>query len=201
MTSCQLQQNLFRRILEQIPKEVNLATEVASALNIGTSAAYKSIKGNIFLTFDEITVLAQHYYLGIDELIESLVPSFLTSFSGFVSKDSCLKYLHFTEQALQSLLNASNPKIWYVTNELPFYYYFYFEELALFRIYLWRRMVWNEMKWQNRPFHFNLPERREITTQAKRLLNLYNKIPSVEIWNEHVLDSFLHQLVVQESNY
>jgi hypothetical protein len=105
------------------------------------------------------------------------------------------------ERELLAIRQSEAPRIWFLTVGLPDFQLFYFEELALFQAYIRERMFWNNPAWQHKKFSFDHDGMNEYLPTTKRICNLYGYLPTTEIWNEHVLDNFLHQIAyVHESH-
>lgn len=200
MTGSQLQTALVKQLRRLTPKEKNLADELCDILNLNKNAIYKRLSCATPFTLDDLAKLAQHYLLPWQEIFHPGGQIFTAEFSGFTAKTSPLEYLHLLEQEMDALRTASNPQVRYVTTGLPDFYYFYFEELTLFQFFIWERMVWHNPAWQVRKFMLDMPEKAELLPLSKRLALQYTHIPTIEIWNEYVLDNLLHQvLYVAES--
>jgi len=194
MTAFQFQSALIELLRRQTPKEKNLADELAVILNLNKNAVYKRLSGTTPFSLEDLVLLAQHYQLPMHTLFHPDSDFFTAEFSGFTAKTTPLEYLRLLEQEMEALRAASGPQVWCVTTGLPDFYYFYFEELTLFKFFIWERMVWNNPAWQERKFSLDMPEKAELLPLSKRLSHHYSHIPTTEIWNENVLDSLLHQV-------
>ncbi len=77
MDAIQLQASFFKKIKEGLPAHKALVDEVAEQLNLSNDSAYRRIRGDKGLTFDEIQILSSHFRLSLDSFLhlqnESLV--------------------------------------------------------------------------------------------------------------------------------
>lgn len=195
MTGPDLQAAILSHLRQLVPKEKNLAAELANALGIATNAAYKRIEGRTAFTIHDLARLSQHFPLPWHRIFQQGQTGFQIEFSGFVAQRSCVEYLTLLEWELAALRNAPSPEIWFLTVGLPDFHLFHFEDLALFQLYFWERISWGNPAWQDRKFRFEVENKQELSALTKRIVHHYMHIPTFEFWNEHVLDSFLHQLV------
>ena len=66
-----IQVTLFQQIKNKIPPNVPLVHEVAELLEISYDSAYRRIRCETSLTFNEIRMLSEHYGISIDGFIKS----------------------------------------------------------------------------------------------------------------------------------
>lgn len=195
MTSSELQHAIFEALKTQLPNGQSLADVLKPILKRTKNAIYKRINGTTPLTFDDICLLSEHFYLPFEEILHKQPTRFMADFSGFGAQTSSLQYLDILEKELAALKEEKKVKVWYVTSGLPDFYFFYFESLTLFKSFIWERMVWASAEWQKKNFKLDIPERASINSKAKKLVEFYSFIETTEMWNEELLDSLFRQLV------
>lgn len=195
MTGQALQTTILQHIRALIPKEKNVATELATALGLGVNAAYKRLEGKTALTVEDLARIAEYFNLPWQRIFHPENEAVSIEFSGFAARKSSLEYLQLMEHELAKLLKSASCSIKFLTVGLPDFHLFQMEELALFQFYFWERMAWGDPEMQEKKFSLKPYNAQEITAQTKRIVNHYMRLESIEIWNEHVLDSFLHQLI------
>jgi len=194
MESSELQRALIERIRTQLPSKKNLAVELEKILHISQSAIYKRLQGKIPFTFDDLAKLIQHFDLPLSQIANPNAGIIQGTFSGLYAGASCLDYLKSIEREMSAIQNSRSPQLWLMGSELPDFYWFYFDELALLQYYIWERMVWNVPDWQERRFSFKLPKKKAFLASGKRILQHYHRIPAMEFWNYQVLDTALSQM-------
>ena len=65
----QIQQQLFQIIKNKMPPESSVADEVGKLLNISSDSAYRRMRGEKQITFEEVYILANHYKISLDQLM------------------------------------------------------------------------------------------------------------------------------------
>src|SRR5215475_1504041 len=68
-----VQQLFFQHVKNNLPRHLSLVDEVAELLNISTDSAYRRIRGEKMISFDEIRTLCSHFKISLDQFF------FLTS--------------------------------------------------------------------------------------------------------------------------
>jgi hypothetical protein len=63
-----VQQIFFRHIKASLAGHLSLVDEVADLLNISNDSAYRRIRGEKLLSFEEIQILCTHYKISLDQL-------------------------------------------------------------------------------------------------------------------------------------
>jgi len=168
-----LQQAIFDHIRRQVPPEQKLADVLSGLLHLQKGAVYKRLSGATPLTLEELAILAEHFTLPVHELFYPDKPMFMAEFSAAAAPVSVMEYLHLLDADLSPLAGDPSARVWHVTVGLPDFYYYYFEELTLFQVFTWERMVWRNPAWQHRRFSLDVPEKKEIMTLATRLAHFF----------------------------
>ncbi len=194
MTTAQTQATIIHHLQLQTPKGISLAEHLAGVLNLQKNAVYKRLNGATLFNLEDLTALAKHYHLPWERILNEENPSFSVAFSRLSSQTSIIEYLRGIEQDALSLTKASHPQVKYLTVGLPDFYYFYFEDLTLFQLFIWDRMIWDDPAHQDLKFNLETKGKEELLSLTKRLANFYSYIPAVEIWSEHILDNLFHQI-------
>src|SRR5664279_1657436 len=82
-----VQQIFFQHVKSNLAAHLSLVDEVAELLNISNDSAYRRIRGEKPLSFEELKILCAHYKISLDQLFHLNNNSFL--FSGpLISKDN-----------------------------------------------------------------------------------------------------------------
>jgi hypothetical protein len=192
--SHELQMQLFHKIREMLPPASSLSDEVAEVLNISNDSAYRRIRGEKPLVIDEIFALCQRFNLSIDEIFKTKTKgdSFLCRI--IETKDISFEdYLKTMYNNLLQIQMLRNPEIIYSAKDIPIFHHFLFPKLAAFKIFFWSKTVWQLPEFKDKKFSFN--EVSDSTMEiGRKVLNLYSKLPSVEIWNEETASSAMRQI-------
>ncbi|MDZ7605852.1 MAG: hypothetical protein U5K79_09770 [Cyclobacteriaceae bacterium] len=102
-------------------------------------------------------------------------------------------YFQSLIEEIKSLEQFGLKEIIYAALDLPMFYYFLFPKLAAFKLYFWRRNVFDYTKSiENRYSFANIPE--EELSRSLKMARAYLKVPTTEIWSEETLNSTLRQI-------
>ncbi|MCG8306575.1 MAG: hypothetical protein MI975_04230 [Cytophagales bacterium] len=80
-----------------------------------------------------------------------------------------------------------------VAPDLPLFYYFMFSKLAAFKVFFWKRNMFNFPDDHSGPFGFDSISGNDLD-KASKMLRSYLKVPTIEIWSEETLNPTLRQI-------
>jgi hypothetical protein len=102
-------------------------------------------------------------------------------------------YFQSLIEEIRSLEQFGLKEIIYAALDLPMFYYFLFPRLAAFKLYFWRRNVFDYTKTDENRYSFaNIPE--EELSRSFKMARAYLMVPTTEIWSEETLNSTLRQI-------
>jgi hypothetical protein len=189
-----LQNQLLGEILNRFPKRAIAVEALAKLLGVQKDAIYRRLRGDTVLTPDEIALLTRSFNMSLDSLVyqESSTVFFnFTPFSNAVANVG--DYLNEVLKDLKQVNQLPDAHIYYVSYEIPFFYYAFFPELISFKLYIWGKTVWDFDYLKDRPFDFNIisyPDEKVIQDILKNFLN----VPTTEIWSVNIIDNTLSQI-------
>ena len=194
MQTIELQTAFFKHLKGKLSNHLSLVDEVAELLHISTDSAYRRIRGDKTLAFDEIQVLADHYRVSLDQFLRLRTDAFL--FSGNLidrEKFEMGRYLEGIAGQLIYFANAEKKHIYYLNKDIPIFHHFMFPELAAFKCYFWSRYNLNYA-------HFNkgqflISDFVDLFNKTgKKISELYLEIPSTEVWNLDCINTTIRQI-------
>ena len=197
MTVPNTQALFFQQIKNIIPPHISFVDDIAEQLNISNDSAYRRIRGEKPITFEEIGKLTRHYKLSLDNFLQLESDSFI--FNGRltnITNESDVTYENWLENNLAHLEQMClfpEKQLYILAKEIPFLYYFYIPEVAAFKSYFFKKSIiqYNQM----RGVKFSLDDNHDnILALSNKIANAYSKIPSTEIWNEENITNTLRQL-------
>lgn len=194
MKSEELQKNFFERIKRKLPPHVAMVDTVSELLGISSDSAYRRIRGEKQLDFEEVSILSNAFNVSLDELIHIKKETFL--FSGRITANDDFTYQNWLELCVYHLerIKAYNPNhLYYLAKEVPFYYYFLIPEVAAFKSFFFMKFFLHYEEWREEKFTLDddYGEYLKLTTKISRL---FGEIPSTEIWSIENITSTLHQI-------
>src|SRR4051812_22999193 len=93
-----VQQLFFQHIKTSLPPHLSFVDEIGELLNISNDSAYRRIRGEKPISFEEIQKLSSHYKISLDQFLHLQSDSLI--FSGRLAMDQ----EQFFEQYLKNLL-------------------------------------------------------------------------------------------------
>jgi hypothetical protein len=189
-----VQQLFFQHVKSNLPAHLSLVDEIAELLKISNDSAYRRIRGEKPLSFEEIKTLCAHYKISLDQILHLNNDSIL--FSGpLIDKDSFgfEKYLEHLLNQLNYFNSFENRELYFMSKDIFIFHTFGFHELTVFKIFFWMKTILNY------PFKgseiFTLDALRESVFKiASKISDAYNKIPSQEMWNIETIHTTIRQI-------
>lgn len=189
-----LQAQLLDEIMNRFQKRSTAVEELSNLFGVQKDAVYRRLRGDTLLTPEEIVLLAKTYDLSLDSLIYSEPNRIFFSFSSFGRTiNNVGDYLSGVLENLQQSLQLPDVKAYYVSFEIPFFYYAFFPELISFKLFIWGKTVWEFDYLKDRPFDFDIisyPDEKVIQDILKNFLRL----DTTEIWSVSIIDNTLNQI-------
>ena len=195
MESQGIQQLFFQHLKGNLPGHISMVDDVAEVLNISNDSAYRRIRGEKPISFDEIQKLSSHYKLSLDNFLNLPTDTFI--FSGQLKKDSDTSFEDYLENVHQNFAffnSFTNKHLYILMKDIPPFVHFQIPELALFKFYFWMKSIlhYDTMK----KVKFSFTDLRYVQYQeiSRKIIRLYNKIPMTEVWNIESISTTLRQI-------
>lgn len=194
METLQLQHNFFQQIKDRVAPNKSLVDEVADLLNISTDSAYRRIRGEKQISFEEIKTLASHFKISVDQLLHLQTDSFI--FSGRITNNTDFKFEEWQKSVLvnlQTIASFTPNHYYYLAKEIPFLYYYMIPEIAAFKSYFFLKSILFYEDWKTAKFsvHDDYSQYHELW---RTISNTYASIPGTEIWSFENITSTIHQI-------
>jgi len=194
MSDSELQQQLFLAIKSRLATDTSVAEEIAALLEISTDSAYRRMRGEKAVTFDELYKIATHYRISLDQLMNINTGAIL--FQGQYLNKQNFRFEEYTNSLLQNMayMNSFKEKeFYYSCKDLPIFYHYVFRELAAFKWFFWLKTYFQFPEFERKKFRLSdYPD--ELFAIDQKVLNLYNQIPSIEIWNIESMSIIFRQI-------
>ncbi|HWB26286.1 MAG TPA: helix-turn-helix domain-containing protein [Chitinophagaceae bacterium] len=195
MEGNELQQAFFNYVKSKIPSHFSLVDEVADILNISTDSAYRRIRGEKIISLEEISKLAVHFKISLDQVLNLKVTDFVV-FSGKYVRPETFDFDKFLRQLLTDLtfLNSfKNRELIYFCKDMVVFYFFAYPELAAFKNFAWMKTLLQFPSFAHKQFDYNVFEKSLIDLGSK-VIRQYIDIPSTEIMNVSNIHTTLYQI-------
>jgi len=194
MESNEQQKLFFNTIKSIVPSNLSMVDTVAELLNISNDSAYRRIRGEKPITFDEIQKLCSHFHISFDRTMN--INSDCTVFYGKrIDGDNFVfeNYLQSILYNLKQFNNAEHKKLYYEAQDIPLFYHFQFPELAAFKYFFWMKSVFYYPEFSKMCFE-DCKLKEVLHTTGKEIIQEYNKIPSAELWVSETVNSTIRQI-------
>lgn len=188
-----IQKNLFANIKSKLPGHLSLPAEVAEALNISNDSAYRRIRGEISLTLDEMKGLADYFHFSIDQFLQ-LKQETLLFFGKAIeaSEEDFIRHLESINRQLEVIVQSHEKKLYYSAKDIPIFHYFNIPELTSFKLYFWLKHIIHVPTLKEKKFQFNFSS--NFLPKTARMLEMYNRCNSTEIWSYETITNVLRQI-------
>jgi hypothetical protein len=189
-----IQKTLFQLIKNKLAGEDALGVALSDILNISPDAVYRRYRGETALTINEVRKLCAHFNISFDALCEMGDGKVIFSYPPLNTYDFSLEsYLEGILKGFQRLKSLGNPEMILSINNLSLFQLMNFPQLVRFKLFFWAKT------------HLQIPDYKETkfahekTSNAafqigKEILQIYNSIPSKEIYDLDYMRGFLRQI-------
>lgn len=188
------QVDFFQLLKQKIPEHLSLADELAGILNISEDSAYRRIRGDKQIGFDELQVLCQHFEISLDQMAG--LQSHNVIFSGRYIKPEGFdfgQYFQAMLEELRQIRKARNSEVCFLCKDFPIYHYFIFPEIAAFKYFSWMKTLLNFPDLKTVKFSLAFIK-EEFVQMGKKLAEAYYQIPGSEILNPDTILTTLRQI-------
>jgi hypothetical protein len=188
------QRLFFKHIRSVIAPNLSFVDDIAETLSISNDSAYRRIRGEKEITFDEIHKLCKRYRISLDQIMH--VDSDSTVFHGRNLDTEHFDFENYLREILTNLKqinSATTRKMYYEAKDIPIFHHFQFPELATFKYFFWMKSVMNYPSYSKMHFEDN-QLRDAFQKMGKEIISTYSKIPSVEIWVVESINATIRQI-------
>ena len=189
-----LQELLFDRILFRYQRKGDAVDDLSELLHVGRDAIYRRLRSDTSLSPDELSLLATHYQISIDDLRAEQSDLVLFNFNAFTRPvRSFDEYLRNVHDLLARVAGMPGSSFRYASQTIPIFHYFYYPELVAFKLYVYGQSVWGLEYLFNRQFSFDLvPQATHRHVEAT--VRHYNSVPSTGIWSDTIAQNTIQQI-------
>ncbi len=192
MEAKDIQQEIFRQVKLRLPAGTALVDAMAELMNISTDSAYRRLRGEKSISLEELQLLCSRYSIAMDALLNAQSGSVV--FSGKNLDEHNFNFPDYMDDIIRQLRyfhSFENGKLYYHCKDLPIFHHYFRKELAAFKYYFWMRVLYSEYRsgkvnWMDYPDN--------LFEKGQEILQLYNSLPSVEIWNYESFSTTLLQI-------
>jgi hypothetical protein len=192
-TTTPAQIEFIQRIRQAMPASLSLVDELADLLQVSTDSAYRRIRGETALTFDEVILLCNHFRLSFDSFTSGAGGTVTFNYNPSNAEDSFEKYFSNILKDMKKIQSFEQKQIVFAAEDIPIFHHFKFPELTAFKIFYWNKSILNSGDLEGQKFDPAIVDPKMVQ-MAKDILDIYITVPSVEIWSDDTVNSTLKQI-------
>ncbi len=187
-----LQIQFLNRIKDIIPESVSFADELATVLEISTDSVYRRLRGETLLTVNEVYDLCTHYRISFD-LFTHQAKNIAFHYDDLKTPSGFHTYLSTIYNDMKQIVRADIKQIIYAAIDVPIFHHFKYPELSAFKMFYWMKAVVCLPSLDGKKFSVSHVS-PEFAAIGKEIYEVYQKIPSVEIWTDETINSLIKQI-------
>lgn len=194
MHSTGIQVVFFQHIRGLLPKHIALVDAVADILDISNDSAYRRIRGEKPIAFEEMQKLAGHFRISLDQFLHLQTDTFI--FSGKLANASSHIFEEWTRNVLEHLRFAASfrkRQMFYLAKDIPLMQQFLIPELAAFKSFFWRKSILHYEEMRGMKFSLSSVDETHLEV-CRQIIDCYNQIDSTDIWNIESMNSTIRQI-------
>ena len=190
------QKALFELIRQKLPENIFLADIVAELLGISTNSAYRRIRSEKFLDFEEFVLLCNHFKIPLDAFVSITNEKFIQcrySPMDLRNVENYLDYLHDLWNNLEGVVRSKpNGEVILSAVDIPLFQYGSYKELVQFIIFSWNSGVYGYTgKYEDFIKEYDLSG---ILNYYGKNADSYLHVPSTEIWTIRTIERLVKLL-------
>src|SRR4051812_26862774 len=125
IASTDLQADFFTRLKSYIPPHVSLVEELVSLLHLSHDSVYRRLRGEKYITLEEIKLICDHFHVSLDELL-NLKGNAVVFFRN-EEKDSDQPFVDYLQGILRQMKyfnSFPNRTMYYLCKDSPIFHFF-----------------------------------------------------------------------------
>lgn len=195
MNAASAQQLFFQHLKGKVSPHISIVDEIAELLDISNDSAYRRIRAEKPISFEEIRKLCMHYKVSLDQFLNLQNDAFI--FNGRLGNHPDFGFDQWLQEVLRqyTFINGFEKKhIYFLLKDLPFNIHFQIPELAAFKFFVWMRCYLGFRGETGVKFSFDYPGFDEHYQIGLQIVRIYNSIPTTEIWNTEGINTTIRQI-------
>jgi hypothetical protein len=189
-----VQQRIFDTIKKQLPEDERLANVLQNVLHLSADAVYRRIRGDVPLTIYETKTLCDAYNIPFDDIEQYKKGKVNFNFMPLnhigLNFESWLTGIR---DGLTQMKNMQNTHLTMSINDTPIFQLFNLPHLTRFKFFFWAKTYLKIPAYVNEKFKREKIDKRVLGIGIEAH-NIYNSIPSVEVYAPETFRGTLRQI-------
>ena len=195
METHELQQQFFAHLRQSLPAHLSMVDELGELLDISPDSVYRRLRGEKPVTLTELKKICDHYHLSMDQLLQLNHDTVLFNAPGLNSTSTdFLDYLKGGLGQLKYFNSFKKCEMSYLCKDSPLWDFYLFPEMAAFKTFFWSKTINNHPPLRDKLFSFEEFPFTEVFAIGQLMLEEYNRMPSIELWNLESIHSTINQI-------
>lgn len=193
-TDLHIQTSFLNMVKEKTDPAISFVDELAELLSISKDSAYRRLRGETLLSFEEISQISERYRVSVDGFLNLQSSNSITfNTQHFNHGFSFDQYLSSIRDHLELLNRFEARRMIYAAKDIPPMHYYQFPNLTWFKSFFWQKTILNREDLSGVSFE-SIPLDKNILGLCKGIWNQFISVPSIEIWTEETINITLRQI-------
>lgn len=189
-----LQATLINIIKDKIGSEDSIGRSLADVLSLSQDAVYRRYRGETPFNIYEIQKICNYYGISFDSLMDIKKNKVTFDYNSLKEYDFSLdSYVEGILEGIKQVKLLSNPHIVLTVKDTPLFQLLNFPHLFRFKLYFWAKTYLNIDDFKGEQFAYEKISEKTFNT-GKEVLQIYNSIPSKEVYDVDFLKGFIRQI-------
>ncbi len=190
-----IQAELFKLIKTKLSGQDSLGNALSDILHLSPDAVYRRYRGETSLTIQETKRLCQHFDVSFDALAQLSEGKVIFQYPPLNTYDFSLEsYLEGIAESFKRIKKLTNPEMYISVSNTHFFQILNFPQLVRFRLFFWAKTHLQIEAYKEENFKHEKTSDRAFEL-GKEILQLYNSIPSIEIFDPELMRGFMRQIL------
>jgi len=189
-----IQQRLLSLVQDMTPDKYSLVFELSELLGVSTDSIYRRMRGETLLDINEIQKVCLHYNISFDSICGSEQTGLVSFiYQPIIEVSDFKRWMNTITAHLKTLQNKKDVHVIYAAIDVPVFHNFRFPLVSFFKTLYWLKSIVNHPDYQDIRFSKDSIN-PEFVAAGKIMAELYNAIPSTEIWTDLLTYGVLRQI-------
>lgn len=188
------QLEFVNQLKQVVPNSVVLADELAELLKVSSDSAYRRLRCETAISMDEVILICNKFGISLSTISPNNSSTVVFHYNLMSnSPNGLFNYLENILKDLESIAQFENKQIIYAAEDIPLFHYFAYPELTAFKLFYWNKSILSHPELEDKKFDPSLIS-DDFKKLTSKVLDVYYKIPSKEIWTFDTINSVLKQI-------
>ena len=190
-----IQNLLFEQIQKTLPANVALVNEISDSLKIGVDSAYRRIRGDKLINFEETVTLCRHFGISLDLFLSKMDKNTIQCIFAPLDINDFSNYLTYAQEllaVLENIKSLSDGEIILSAADIPAFHFLAYKELTYFYLFSWNKNICNYK--DNFEEMCKILDSHDLVKYYEKININYQQIPSTEVWTANTIDPIIKLL-------